>query len=369
MQTQCSPFGFSVKKSTSNTYLDNVRWQYSQDSAFYRLGVFGASGSGKTTLLQSVAGLRDGVEYQLNHAGLQHTGYGPNHPAVYVGSDAPLFSHLTVKDNLTLIARKARFAGQASTTLEQIIDWCKISHLLTQYPSSLSGGETQRVNFARAIASGKPLLLLDEAFSALDNKNRQYMLTLVNYLCEQHQKSCIMVSHALQDLAVTCDHMLVIGQGKIMRSGRTEDVLPLVQQEVDEEEVFWSLLHVENATLDKRNELIAWRLTQATQNDAEAQQWVYQKYSDKTGQMLNQNTPARLIVEASSVSLSRHRLHNTSFINQIAATITDIEHKKGGYLVKSITCGQSVCAFISSASYNTLKFEPGQSVWLIFKAL
>ena len=124
--------------------------------------LLGASGVGKSTLLRLLAGLPTGVEFKGEVRTL---------PAAVMGQDPGLFGWLTVAGNVGLGGRlrgdpvdTARIAG--------LIDAVGLTGFESRLPAQLSGGQRQRVAIARTLAEDRPLVLLDEPFSALDSRLR-----------------------------------------------------------------------------------------------------------------------------------------------------------------------------------------------------
>lgn len=89
----------------------------------------------------------------------------------------------------------------------------------------LSGGERQRAVFARALASGAKLLLLDEPTANLDLAHQVLLLKLVREKCKQENFGAVVITHDLNLAAAFADKILLLKNGQIVAEGRTEDVL------------------------------------------------------------------------------------------------------------------------------------------------
>jgi molybdate transport system ATP-binding protein len=155
------------------------------------VGIFGKSGAGKSTLLRVLSGLEKAdlepvdlekkilkkVESKIHWQDKRIDKLpADKNPCLLQTQQAQLFPNLTVLANLTFVIKHSAWANSCSFTFEQVIQWCGIEHLLTQPSTSLSGGEQQRVNLSRSLLSGKPIILLDEPFSALDWNARVELL-------------------------------------------------------------------------------------------------------------------------------------------------------------------------------------------------
>lgn len=182
--------------------------------------LFGPSGSGKTTILNLIAGLShpDKGEIGLNSRLFFQQGEKPlpiqKRKVGYLFQDYALFPHMTVEKNILYGVPKNQ-RNDYSEILQSLIKELGIEHLLSKYPKQISGGEKQRVALARALATEPQLLLLDEPFSALDNKTR---LLCHDQLLNLHQKwkiPILLVTHNLEEATKLGDRILFIEKGKL----------------------------------------------------------------------------------------------------------------------------------------------------------
>lgn len=170
------------------------------------LAILGPSGSGKTTLLNAIAGL-------LPHSGGISLNGKPVTPKqatlALVPQDYGLLPWKRVRQNIEL---GAKLKGQKLDTrkVQQLCATLELTDVLTRYPSQLSGGQKQRVALARAFALTPDLLLLDEAFSALDTviKRRAQQLFLAQW--QQSPVTTLMVTHDLKEALQLSDQILIL---------------------------------------------------------------------------------------------------------------------------------------------------------------
>lgn len=94
-----------------------------------------------------------------------------------------------------------------------------------QYPSQLSGGMQQRVGLARALANNPDILLMDEAFSALDPLNRKDMQDQLLDLQDKMKKTIIFITHDLDEALRIGDHIMIMRDGSVVQTGSPEEIL------------------------------------------------------------------------------------------------------------------------------------------------
>ncbi|AHB71797.1 thiamine ABC transporter ATP-binding protein ThiQ [Cronobacter malonaticus] len=192
-----------------------------------RVAVLGPSGAGKSTLLNLIAGFLAPASGSLIINGADHTRTPPSkRPVSMLFQENNLFNHLTVRQNIALgLSPGLRLNAQQKRQVEAIADNMAIGDLLERLPGALSGGQRQRAALARCLVRKRPVLLLDEPFSALDPALRQEMLTLLEKLCEEEGTTLLMVSHSVEDAARIAARSLVVVEGRIVWDGPTAQLL------------------------------------------------------------------------------------------------------------------------------------------------
>lgn len=188
-----------------------------QVAAGERIAIVGSSGAGKSTLLNLIAGfvLPTRGEVWLN--GENHTQSAPyERPVSMLFQENNLFPHLTVQQNLALgLKTSLKLTALEQDQIERVADAVGLTSFLSRLPNSLSGGQKQRVALARCLLRDKPILLLDEPFSALDPELRLEMLNLIDELCHSKNLTLLLVTHQPSELTGKVDHMLRIENGRI----------------------------------------------------------------------------------------------------------------------------------------------------------
>jgi molybdate transport system ATP-binding protein len=199
-------------------------------------GVFGPSGAGKTSLLDLIAGLRRPIagSVVMEDAVLFDAGVGLHLPPRlrrigYVPQDLALFPHLSVRANL-LYGHRRRSTENDSFALLHVAEVMEISALLQRSVTSLSGGEQQRVAFARAILSSPRLLLLDEPMSSLDSRLKTRLIPFLHRIRDEFRIPLIYVTHDANELVALCDEVLVLEGGRLLERGAPDKVLHAAQR-------------------------------------------------------------------------------------------------------------------------------------------
>ena len=164
--------------------------------------ISGASGSGKSTLLDQLAGFLAPASGTLTLDGADLLPLPPERrPVSLLLQSESLFEHLSAARNVAL--------GLPAHTPRAVIDQ-RVARALAevgledigpQRAATLSGGQKQRVALARTLLRDRPVLLLDEPFSALDDDTRQTIRALVKTLTERQNWHTILVSHHQDDVA------------------------------------------------------------------------------------------------------------------------------------------------------------------------
>ena len=184
------------------------------------VGLLGRSGSGKSTLLRLIAGLAQPSAGELTYLGKRIE--GPAEGIAMVFQSFALFPWLTVFENVALGLEAQRLPkAQIRKRSLAAIDMIGLDGFESAYPRELSGGMRQRVGFARALVVHPNILLMDEAFSALDVLTAETLRTdFLDLWCEGRMpiKGVILVTHNIEEAVLMCDRILVFGSnpGRIL---------------------------------------------------------------------------------------------------------------------------------------------------------
>lgn len=182
-----------------------------------RIAIVGPSGAGKSTLLNLIAGFVLPTQGNIWLNGENHTRSAPyERPVSMLFQENNLFPHLTVQQNLALgLKTSLKLTALEQDQIERVADAVGLTFFLSRLPNSLSGGQKQRVALARCLLRDKPILLLDEPFSALDPELRMDMLNLIDELCHSKNLTLLLVTHQPSELTGKVERMLRIENGRI----------------------------------------------------------------------------------------------------------------------------------------------------------
>ncbi len=188
--------------------IENLNVQYGNRTIFsaFNLDILdgettcllGNSGVGKTTLLRHIA------------SKLQQE----NKKVAIAFQEPRLLKHLTVFENLKLI-------GYDEEEIVKILEKIGLENRIHAYPNQLSGGEKQRVNFARAFLSESDFLLLDEPFFSLDVNLKIRLIKLLQE--EKKGKTIVFVTHDIDEALMIADRIILLKSGAIALDYRLDN--------------------------------------------------------------------------------------------------------------------------------------------------
>lgn len=166
------------------------------------VAITGENGTGKSTLLRIIAGLDPFYKGDVMFRNEKHT--KPSTDIILLNqSYEQLFPWLTVVQNVTQPIRLSQGKSSQETrekAYETLVNVGIDETLFKRYPFQLSGGEKQKVALARALALEPDILLMDEPFSAIDEKSRASFQTMIKRLVEVENKTILLVSHLTEEV-------------------------------------------------------------------------------------------------------------------------------------------------------------------------
>lgn len=219
-----------LTKTGQTIGVNDVSFEVKEGEAFV---VMGLSGSGKSTLIRCINRLIDpnsGSIYindeDITKMDKEALGNLRRGKISMVFQSFAIFPHRTVLENTAYglkimgVAEKERLE-KAAETLELV----GLDKFKDQYPSQLSGGMQQRVGLARALATDPEILLMDEAFSALDPLIRKDMQSELIKIQTKMQKTIVFITHDLDEALRIGDRIALMRDGEVIQIGTPEEIL------------------------------------------------------------------------------------------------------------------------------------------------
>ena len=200
------------------------------------MSIVGPSGCGKTTLFRCILGeigpdggrvLLDGQD--VTRVPVEQRGVG------IVYQSYALFPHMSVADNVAYGLRaRGESADKTAARVREMLELVQLTGEADKFPDEISGGERQRVALARALAVKPHVLLLDEAFAALDATTRSDVVQEVRRIIRSMGVTTLLITHDQEEAFLFSHHVLVLNEGRIVVSGTPREVMaydhPFIQE-------------------------------------------------------------------------------------------------------------------------------------------
>lgn len=195
--------------------------------------VMGLSGSGKSTLIRHINRLIEPTSGEVIVDGADVVKMSPDalrdfrrHKTAMVFQKFALLPHRTVLQN-TVYGLEVQGIGkrEREDTAHRWIERVGLKGFENSYPSQLSGGMQQRVGLARALSNDAPILLMDEAYSALDPLIRVDMQTVLLDLQKEIRKTIVFITHDLDEALRLGDQIAILRDGLMVQQGTSQDIV------------------------------------------------------------------------------------------------------------------------------------------------
>ncbi len=220
-----------VLEETGHTVgLDNVSISIEEGETFVCMGL---SGSGKSTLIRHINRLIDPTHGEVIVNGTNVIDLNENQLIDFRKNEMSmvfqrfgLFPHKTVIQNVAYgLEIQGKKLEERNEIAMQQIEAVGLLGFENQYPSQLSGGMQQRVGLARALATNPGILLMDEAFSALDPLIRSDMQQQLIELQSELKKTIVFITHDLDESLRLGDHIGILNGGRLVQVGTPEQII------------------------------------------------------------------------------------------------------------------------------------------------
>jgi thiamine transport system ATP-binding protein len=193
-----------------------------------RVALIGASGSGKSTVLDVIAGFRAPYAGEVRWQDTPITALPPaERPISILFQDTNLFPHLTIGQNLVLALRPmtGREKPGDRESIETVLSRVGLAGFAPRRLSEMSGGQQSRAALARVLIQARPVLLLDEPFSALGPALKDEMLDLVAKVATAEGTTVLLVTHDPKDARRFAQQTIVVEDGTVHPPQDTQALL------------------------------------------------------------------------------------------------------------------------------------------------
>lgn len=219
-----------VKATGATVGVDNASMDIHEGETFV---IMGLSGSGKSTLLRMINRLIEPTSGSVEIDGDDLTKISAEElrevrrkKVSMVFQNFALFPHMTLQENTEYgLAVQGVDKEERRKVAEKALANAGLAEYKDQYPDQLSGGMQQRVGLARALANDPEILLMDEAFSALDPLIRRDMQDELVDLQERVNKTIIFITHDLDEALRIGDRIALMRNGEVVQVGTGEEIL------------------------------------------------------------------------------------------------------------------------------------------------
>ena len=219
-----------LEKTGHTVGLDNVSLKIEEGETFVCMGL---SGSGKSTLIRHLNRLIDPTDGEILVEGTNVMSLDKDklidfrrHKMSMVFQRFGLFPHKTVIQNVGYgLEMQGKSEEERNKISMEKIDAVGLNGFENQYPAQLSGGMQQRVGLARALATDTDIMLMDEAFSALDPLIRSDMQKQLIDLQSELKKTIVFITHDLDESLRLGDHIGILNAGKLVQVGTPVDII------------------------------------------------------------------------------------------------------------------------------------------------
>ncbi len=194
-------------------------------------GIIGQSGAGKSTLVRCINMLEQPTSGNIIIDGRDVTSLSGKELLEFRSSVGMIFQNFSLfqqrnvlKNVMFPLELRKENKQESEKRARELLELVGLVDKCDKYPSQLSGGQQQRVAIARALANNPSIMLCDEATSALDSMTTHSILALLKSINEELGVTIVLITHSLTVAEMICHNIVVVDQGVIVESGKTEDV-------------------------------------------------------------------------------------------------------------------------------------------------
>lgn len=196
-----------------------------------RIGILGVSGAGKSMLLKCIAGIERPdcgeivIDGRTLYSSKARISLKPQErKAGYMFQSYALFPSMTVEENIAIVLKKGKSKSERAAKTAELVKKFGLGGLERHKPAELSGGQAQRAALARLMASEPRIIMLDEAFSALDSALKERLQSEMLRFMDGYDGIVIDVSHDRDEVYKFCDYTAVMDAGAVSSAAATREL-------------------------------------------------------------------------------------------------------------------------------------------------
>ena len=337
--------GLSVK--LGSFLLEDITFDVRDGEYFVLLG---PTGAGKTVLMESIAGLNPIGSGQVKINGRDVTFLNLEKRNIgFAFQDHVIYRHLSVRDNISFgLQWRRKTRREIEDAIDRVIELLDITHLLKRRPWTLSGGESQKIALARALAIKPDLLLLDEPLSAVDPEMKEATERELKKIHNRLNLTTIHVTHNFEEAIALGDRIAVLGEGRIAQIGTPEQIFRHPNSEFVARFVM------------TRN------IFEGEVSDSPEGQSIFCVDGVKLAVVTTRRGRLHASIRPEDILISREPLHSSTF-NSFQGTITRIADR-GAVACLTINVPPEFAGLILHRSLKEMGLEEKQKVFITFKA-
>lgn len=211
-----------TKKFGNTTVLDNISLSVNKGEV---LGLLGPNGAGKTTTMKILTSywIPTSGSVVIDNIDVAENSLESRRKIGYLPENVPLYEDALVIEYLKIIAQiRGIEKSELSKRISEVAEVCGLSKVLRRPIDELSKGYRQRVGLAQAIIHNPEVLILDEPTTGLDPNQIVEIRELIKRIGQE--KTVIFSTHILSEVSATCDRVVIINNGKIVKEGTPDDL-------------------------------------------------------------------------------------------------------------------------------------------------
>lgn len=337
----------NVSKKLGDFKIENLDLEIIEDEYFVLLG---PTGTGKTVILELIAGLEDVDQGSIFYKEKEITNFPSEKRNIgMVYQDHMLFPHLNVRENIAFGLKARNYQkNEIDQKIEEIVELFSIKDLLNRDVTTLSGGEKQRVNLARAIIFEPDILLFDEPLSALDPNTKDKMQKELKRTHQIYKTTTIHVTHDFTEAVNLADRIGIIKDGNIIQVGKPREIFNRPKNNFVAE--FGGNKNIYSGVIENDNGCKTIRINENT---------AFEILTEKKGEVSISIRPENIIVSKNPIKSSAR--------NVIKGKVIEIIDKLT-YIELVIDIGVNISVYITNESLNLMNINRNDIIYTVFKA-